>query len=476
MADIRDIPGYIQTPPVNQKKAKVFFDHARTVAAAGQFDYAISMYIDGLNQDPEAIAEHQQLRDVSLQRKASGGKPLGMLAAMPFKKGGKDEKTNMLNNERLLAHDPGNLDYMLGVVQNAAKGGYFETVQWMGPILQRANQDSQKEDLGKYLALKDVYKSVQQWKQAADAAVLALELKPGDMDLQTEVKHLAAQQSMVDGRYGQGGDFRQSIRNSDEQERLMEQDRDVRTLDAMTRQIEAAKAEYEAAPGEPGKIRKYAEVLVKTGDPNYENEAIEVLEKAHKATGQFTFRREVGRINMNQLGRMEKSLRAQVNQNPGDAELRKDYEQFRKEQLEAEHKEYALAAAAYPTDVSLKYEMAKRLFELKRYGEAIPLFQQAVQDPKFRVEASVSLGRAFLEAEFADEAVDTLKGLVDGYEGSGDTKGKEIYYWYARSLEEKQEMPDAIKSYSKVAQWDFTYRDVQDRIKRLRAAASAAAK
>src|SRR5678816_1498515 len=50
----------------------------------------------------------------------------------------------------------------------------------------------------------------------------------------------------------------------------------------------------------------------------------------------------------------------------------------------------------------------------------------------------------------------------------GDEKSKEMYYWYARALEEKGDIPSALKAYSQVAQWDFNYRDVQGRIKRLR--------
>jgi hypothetical protein len=38
------------------------------------------------------------------------------------------------------------------------------------------------------------------------------------------------------------------------------------------------------------------------------------------------------------------------------------------------------------------------------------------------------------------------------------------------ALEEKKDVPAAIKAYSTVAQADFNYRDVQARIKRLRAA------
>mgnify|MGYP001369184610 CR=1 FL=1 len=106
--------------------------------------------------------------------------------------------------------------------------------------------------------------------------------------------------------------------------------------------------------------------------------------------------------------------------------------------------------------------------EAAKPEEAIPLYQQSSQDPKLRVQVTLRLGQAFLFADFVDEAVDTLRGLADGYEIKGDDNAKEIYYWFARSLEAKQEIPTALKNYSQVAQWDFTYRDVQGRIKKLR--------
>lgn len=73
-----------------------------------------------------------------------------------------------------------------------------------------------------------------------------------------------------------------------------------------------------------------------------------------------------------------------------------------------------------------------------------------------------------MQAEFVDEAIDTLKALIDGYELRGDDKSKEMYYWYGLANERKNDNATAIKAYSQIAQWDFTYRDVQERIKRLR--------
>jgi hypothetical protein len=43
-----------------------------------------------------------------------------------------------------------------------------------------------------------------------------------------------------------------------------------------------------------------------------------------------------------------------------------------------------------------------------------------------------------------------------------------MYYWFGRAQEEKKDLAAAIKCYSQVAQWEFNYRDVQARVKRLR--------
>jgi hypothetical protein len=72
-----------------------------------------------------------------------------------------------------------------------------------------------------------------------------------------------------------------------------------------------------------------------------------------------------------------------------------------------------------------------------------------------------------------DEAADTLKACMDEYQVRGDDKAKDIAYWYARSLEVKGELQTALRSYSQVAQWDFNYRDVQNRIKKLRSGVQA---
>ncbi|HVT90083.1 MAG TPA: tetratricopeptide repeat protein [Tepidisphaeraceae bacterium] len=460
--------GYQPIPEEDRKKAKTFFDRGNTVAGTGQYDYAIEMFMQGLNIDPDGVEGHQSLRDISLKRKASGGKSLGMFEAMKLKRGGKDDKGNMINAEKLLAFDPGNTDHMLSLMQSALKGGFYDTVMWIGPILFRANTDGSKPDYNKYIALRDTYKALQQWKLASDACQAALNMRPDDMDLITELKNLGAQHTMSQGKYDKGGSFRDSIKDMDSQRKLLEQDMDVRSDDMMTRAIKDAEAEYNAQPNEPGKLMKLVEALLKTETLENENRAIDLLAAEYDRTKQFRFRFNIGKIKIHQLVRADRQYREKIAKNPQDESLREEYRSFFTNRAEEELKEYSLFAENYPTDLTHKYEMARRLFALQRYGEAIPVFQTARQDPKIRVDASTQLARAFLEAGFVDEAVDTLRALIEEYQLKGDTRSKIMYYWYARSLEQHGDTPAAIKAYSQVAQWDFNYLDVQARIKRLR--------
>jgi tetratricopeptide (TPR) repeat protein len=467
-----------------QKKAESFFAKGRAVAATGNFDYAIEMFIQGLTIDPENTEAHAELRDVSLKRKASGGKSMGFMESRKFSTNNRDDKLNMLNAEKLLAFDPGSTDYMQSLLQNAHKAGYFDTVMWIGPIFQKANADSKKPDFHKFIVLKDVYKSLavatatppriraELLKRATNACHFAAKMKPDEMDLQTELKNLGALHTQVEGNYDQMGSFRDSVKDRDAQELLQMQDTGVQAMGVMGKLITEAKAQYAADPNEPGKLLKLVDVLEKTEDPKYEGEAIELLSDWHKKTKQFRFRKRIGEMNMRQWRRMEQSQKEYLAlpENQADEQAKKDFDAFLKDKWEFELTEYQLWAENYPTDMSFRFHAAERLFLLGRYDEAIPLLQQSEADAKYKFRSRILLGRAFFQAQFLDEAVDTLDGLIKEYQGGDDNVAKEMRYWAARAHEERGDAEGAIKLYSGIVRMEFNYKDVQGRIRKLRAA------
>jgi tetratricopeptide (TPR) repeat protein len=465
-----------------QAKAKTFFERGREVANTGNFDYAIEMFLQGLTIDPENVEAHTELREIALKRKASGGKGLGMMDRLKSKATGKDEKQNMLQAEKNLAMDPGDTGFMEALLTSAHKAGFFDTVMWIGPILQKANAEAKKPEFNKFIVLKDVYKRLamdnstpprvrpELFKRATVACQLAAQLKPDEMELSTELKNLGALHTQVEGKYDQGGSFRDSIKDRETQEKLQAQDKDVHELGVMGKLINDAEAQYQLDPTEPGKLLKLVDVLEKTEHPDYESRAIELLDEWHKKTKQFRFRKRVGEIQMRQWRRMEQSQREYLLAHKDDEQAKKDFEQFLHDRWEFELAEFNLWAENYPTDMTFRYQAARRLFELKRYEESIPLFQAAEQDAKYRTQARLYQGRAFFGLEFYDEAVDTLDNLVKEYVNEDDA-AKEMRYWAARAHEARGDNEVAIKLYSAIVRMEFNYKDVQLRIRKLRAAA-----
>jgi len=457
---------------IGDRKADALFEYARKAAETGNYDYAIDLFLQALAIVPNTVAQHQELRDIAMKRTASGGKSLGMMDRMKSMKQSKDEKQNLLAVERLLAFHPGNMDYMKSFIQAADKLEFYGPAMWMAGELMRANLDNPKKpEYDKFIFLKDFYKSRGEWKLATQACQGAVALRPDDMDLGTELKHLGAQETMKQGNYQGGGSFKDSIRDMDAQKKLLDADKDVHSLDVLSQAIVDAEAEYNAETtevGKQGKLSKLVEALCKTEQPEQENRAIELLSETYERTKQFRFRQRLGQIKLAQLSRMERSLRAGYQANPKDEEAKKAYLEFHKEKLQDELTEYQLWSENYPTDTGFKYQVALRLFQLEQYDNAIPILQQARMDPKYKNEATLYLGRAFYEAQFIDEAIDTLKGLIDEYLARGDDRSKAMTYWYARALETRGDLDAALKAYSQVAQWDFNYRDVQHRIKALR--------
>jgi Flp pilus assembly protein TadD len=380
-----------------------------------------------------------------------------------------------LNAEKLLAFDPGNTDHMVSLLQNAHRAGCYETVLWIGPELLKANASAKKPEFNKFMILKDVYKSIQEWSRAVEACQHAVAMKPDDMDLQTELKNLGAFDTMTKGKYGTSGSFRDSVRDKDAQERLLQQDKDVQSSDFLLQQAAEAEAEWRRDPNEAGKLMKYVDALLKTERPEQENKAIDVLQETYEKTRQFRFRQKEGQVKIAQIARMERSKREEVQKNPSDPALRKEYAELQRFRAEEELKEFQLWAENYPTDSKIKYDVATRMFVLGMFNEAIPAFQQVRSDPKYRTDAAIALGRSFLEAGYVDEAVDTLREVIESYVNKGDLKSKEMYYWWARAVEQQGDRPVALKAYSQVAQWDFNYRDVQARIKNLRSGGGAPA-
>ena len=233
---------------IQTAKAKAFFEKARKAAESKNFDYAIDLYLEGLSYTPEAIEQgHLPLCELALQRKGKGGKKPTMIERMK-RLHGKTPLEQMLNAEYLFAKDPDHLPYAEAMLKAAMAGDYRKTADWIATLIFQTNNAAKKPSLQTYILLKDSYAALGQFDKAVAACQRAARLKPYDGDLADEYKNLTAELTMARGKYDTEGDFRKSIKDREEQEKLQAQARVVKTEDYRRMALEEARSKIAENP------------------------------------------------------------------------------------------------------------------------------------------------------------------------------------------------------------------------------------
>ncbi|MCP4377550.1 MAG: hypothetical protein GY794_15405 [bacterium] len=446
-----------QNPPQEPSKSgkgKVFFERAEQVAETGNWDFAIELYVEGIKREPGNIEQgYQPLREVSLKRKAQGGKGPGM--GDKFKcRPGKDTEANMVNATFLLAKEPGSEQYMHQVLQAAMKLELPTVIKWVCDILLESQRQASKPNLKLLMAITENYTNIDEFIPAIQACELARQAAPTNAEIQRTLSDLSAKYTMHKGKFGDGGDFSEKVADLEGQQALSEKDHIVQSEDFLLSEIEKSRGEYLSNTEVPGKINAFVDALLKIPDEAYEGEAVDVLTKAHRDSGTYQYKLRIGDIKISQLTRRYRKLVEN-----GDAEGAK--KQVRA-QLAFELEEFKERSINYPTDLKLKYELGRRQYIAGAYDDAIASLQQAQRDPRHHLAAMNYLGQAFEAKGWLREASETYTRALEG--DMSEDRTKELRYNLGSVLEKMEDMSGAREQFSAVAQIDFNYKDVRDRL------------
>jgi len=453
----------------NLAEARSFFEKANAVAETKNYDYAIDLYLQGLQRAPEALEEgHLPLCELGLQRRGKGGRKPSMVERVKRMRG-KNPLEAMLNAEYLYAKDPDHLPYAEAMLKAAVEGGYNKTAHWIANLIFQTNNAMEKPSLQTYLLLKDSYAALGQYDKAVAACQRACRLRPESKELADDCKNLSAELTMSKGRYDTEGDFRQSIKDRETQAKLYAQDRIVKTEDYRQGAVEDARKAYACDPDLPRHIFALADALADLETDSAENEAIQLLEDAYGTRHEFNLREKAGQLRIRQIKRKLREAKKQTEAKPDDAVATARVDEMIATLNAAEMEHYRLCVEYYPTDLGMKYEYAVRLMRGRRYNEAIPLFQDAQKDPRHRISAMDKIGYCFFMKGWYADAVDVFLRAIESYEINDDAVAKDLRYNLARAYEEQGEREKALEVYRKIAQLDFGYKDVSERVDHLRA-------
>jgi tetratricopeptide (TPR) repeat protein len=467
--------GQLEFSPDDKAKARKWFQQAKVVGETRNYDYAIECYITGLSYWPEAVEEgHRPLFGIALARKHAGGKKPGMKEGFKLNMNDKDPKQAMLNAETLFAKDSNNLMYVDGIFRNANKGRFDETMTFVGTIYWDLLQREKKPKESQLRQLKDLYeelgdrfqtrhdqaRAVQAYERAVRPLELLIQNKPNDLDLMNTLRNLTSKLTITKGKYEEAGSFRDSVRDKDQQKDLQDKDRLLQSDDRLEKLVAQAREDMERNPGVAAKVITLVDLLTRRESDDSENEAIGILNDRYEKTQDYRFKLRADDIRMRQLNRHHREV-----QKRGDRDAEK---QALRKLLKFEIGVFRERAGQYPTDMRIRFQLAIRLMRAGLYEEAIPAFQAARADPKHRLRSNISIGRCFHEKGLYGQAIDLFRQAMEDVQLQGDETSRELHYWMGRSYEADDKVEEALKVYGQVLTWDYNYKDVRERVDRLR--------
>ncbi len=440
-------------------KGDAFFDRADKVAATGNWDYAIELYLDGIRRDPGNMDRgYGPLREVSMNRKAQGGKGPGMMDKLKHRPSKVPEET-LVNALFLLAKEPGSLEFIELVIKTTKQMELPKVTKWATDFLFESQKLAAKPSKRLLVAAAITYRDLKEYALAVEAATRARRVDPDDGELSDLLREVSARFTVQQGGYEEEGrDFTRAVKDMDYQMELSQQDAMVKDKGFLAKRVDKAHAEYLASPTVAGKINAYVDALLKFEDDQHEGQAIAALTEAHSQTGAYQFKVRIGDIRIRQMTRQARQA-AQA----GDKEAAKD---IAREKLAFELAEYAERVVNYPTDLSIKYELGRRQFLAGKYDQAIVTLQTAQHDPRRRLRAMGYLGQSFFKQGMVREAIETYQRALVGE--TPEAYAKELGYLLGQALESAGDLTEAIDEYSKVTQLDYEYKDARHRLQALR--------
>lgn len=459
------------------RKANTFFDYGDTAADSKNFDYAVECYVGGLRHNPDSLERYEKLHDIAKRRNVNGGKPTKAKAIGP------SLVDKMLRAVKNWACDWNNVVHMADVIDAAVEAdqregeeaNLAEIANWVAELALQYNANPNgKPNRRVYLRIIDAMEKIDKFDPAILAAQRALMLREDDA-LRGRIKDLTAHRyTYQSASNSEEGGSRGNLKNSDEQAAIQaELDTSGSQSDKL---IAAMREQFEENQEDLEKLQKLVDALTRTEEAKHEAEAAQLLMQAHEQSGQYRYKVKAGDVKLRGINRALRVLNERAK--AGDEEAKAKLQEGLKKRLAFELKEFTERAQNYPTDLKLKFELAKRQYQAGLFDDAIGNFQEATREPKSRSAAHLYLGRCFVKKEWMDEAMSTVEKGLEKHAEPDDPIGKELRYdlliiklGIAKEKKDLELAKQAQELASELLQTDINYKDIRQRMDEVRSLA-----
>jgi tetratricopeptide (TPR) repeat protein len=444
-------------------------DKARDCVKKKNFEYAIHWFLTHLKGEPGDVEARKELRLAErAQKKVGGGGGLWgkakakarELQAMNIRVNAKDPEKTMIQCEELLKTDP---DLVVALIRLGEAASYAK----LDDVAVQAFTDALSVDKTSKEAMRllgRTYRGTGQLKEALQCFQRLHKLDPGDKEAEDLIKNLPAQMTAAKVQEGVEKGGYQNLIDKDEAQKLERQSSRIRTPEQALERISELEEKLLEDETDTKTMRLIAELYVKAEQPD---EALTWCDKALEIKADDYLVADLrGDLLMDRHEKMLKKYEAAYKKNSGDAQAKAKFAAAKKKKLAFDLEEYGRRVEAHPTELGLRFDFGKVLYDANKIDEAIKEFQQAKTDSRKKSEAGYYLARCFIAKKIYKLAVRELEGARADLFEMTELK-KEITYYLARIYEQANKKDKAISEYEQIAEVDFSYRDVTSRLEGL---------
>jgi hypothetical protein len=465
-------------PSADPAKARKFFEHARAMHDTANYEYAVILWLKGLRLDPTDMTAFETLFD-SAQAFMASGTHKGPSKGQQKEFGGREPIERYLSSLLTWSTKVGDWQAGLKAMEAASKLELAEQTHWIGSKVLAMAQNDRKAKKDSFVQMMHIFEAVGAFDVAVKAGDIACRMDPTDGKLYNEVKNMSAQATMSRGGYetaGKQGGFLANIRDAAAQRELIDEESVVKSDETLERVIDRTTAEYKERPQDQNTLGKLARLLLERGTPEDEKLAFNILMKGYEEHDVYKFKRSADEIRMRRARRQLNQLREAAKANGADAEAKARYDAGRAKLVEMETEIFTERVENYPTDLTMKYELGRRLYEAGRHEEAIGQFQKAQGASGIGNRVRNYLAQSFSAMGWLDEAEGTFREAVQAHPVENDELGLELRYGLMdvlgrRAAEQKNiaAAREAFKLASSIAIQQINYRDIRERREKLQA-------
>ncbi len=219
----------------------------------------------------------------------------------------------------------------------------------------------------------------------------------------------------------------------------------------------------------PGEVLGYAQLAEFYAKTEKWTEAEKILNRGLEATGgDLRLREQLEDIQLRRA--KQNSLVADKRASESKTPVATEHSQkLRRELNKLELDVFRKRVDRYPTNTNWKYELGIRLKLAGNFNEAIKMLQDARQDPKRRGTVMLELGECFQQIKQYNLAMQHYKKAIEDIPERDEEQRKKALYRAGVLAQGLNEMEAAEQYFTQLAERDFGYRDVSDRLDKIAA-------